>query len=50
MVIGLADRWHQLPSRVIAEPAWVLRMLQVYNLGHREEDEDEEPEGGEPGG
>jgi hypothetical protein len=29
----------------MAEPGWVLRMLDVYRLGHREEDE--EPEGGE---
>lgn len=45
-MIGLADRWHCPPSQVMAEPARVLRMLQVYQLGHREED-DEEPEGGE---
>jgi hypothetical protein len=31
----------------MAEPAWVLRMLDVYNLGHRKEDERDEEEGGE---
>jgi len=30
----------------MAEPAWVLRMLDVYSLGHRSE----EPEGGEVAG
>jgi hypothetical protein len=38
-VIGLCDRWHKLPSEVLAEPAEVLRMLAVRELGM--------PEGGE---
>lgn len=42
-MIGLADRWHMSPVDVLALPAWVLRMLDVYRLGHR----DETPEGGE---
>jgi hypothetical protein len=50
IVIGLCDRWHCLPSQVLAEPAWVLRMLDVYQLGHRKENaEDEEEEEGEGG-
>jgi hypothetical protein len=42
-VIGLCDRWHKTPPEILAMPAWVLKMLDVYRLGHR----DEEPEGGE---
>lgn len=37
-MIGLCDRWHQLPSQVLAEDAAVLRLLDVYRLGHREEE------------
>jgi hypothetical protein len=32
-----------LPGQVLAEPATVLRLVQVYQAGHREDDE----EGGE---
>ena len=49
MVIGLCDRWHKTPPEILALPASVLRMLDVYKLGHREE-EDEDPEGGEDAG
>lgn len=38
-MIGLCDRWHKLPSEVMAEDASMLRLLHVYELGHREEDE-----------
>jgi len=41
----LCDRWHKLPSQVLAEDASVLRLLEVYRLGHRKEEE----EGGENG-
>jgi hypothetical protein len=44
-VIGLCDRWHKLPSEVLAEDASVLRLLDVYQRGHRKEEEGEE--GGE---
>ena len=37
-MIGLADRWHCLPSEVLAEDARVLRLLDIYRLGHREEE------------
>ena len=37
-MIGLCDRWHALPSQVLAEDAALLRLLDVYRLGHREED------------
>ena len=37
-MIGLADRWHCLPSQVLAEDASILRLLDVYRLGHREEE------------
>jgi len=48
VVIGLCDRWHCLPypGSLMDQPASVLRMLDVYKLGHREED----PEGGEDAG
>ena len=36
-MIGLCDRWHKLPSEVLAEDAGALRLLDVYTLGHREE-------------
>jgi hypothetical protein len=39
LVITLCDRWHVLPSQVMNEPAHLLRMLDVYELGHREEEE-----------
>lgn len=42
-MIGLCDRWHQLPSQVLAEGADILRLLDVYEQGHRDE-------GGEDGG
>jgi hypothetical protein len=40
-VIGLCDRWHKLPSEVLAEPAHHLRLLDIYSRGHHV------PEGGE---
>ena len=43
-MIGLCDRWHKLPSEVLAEDAGLLRLLDVYDQGHRDE------EGGEDGG
>lgn len=45
-MIGLCDRWHKLPSEVLAEDARLMRMLDIYRLGHR----DERPEGGEDDG
>lgn len=39
-MIGLCDRWHCLPSQVLAEDAGLLRLLDVYELGHREEDDE----------
>jgi len=44
-VIGLCDRWHKTPPEILALPASVLRMLDVYRRGHREEEPD--MEGGE---
>jgi len=38
-VIGLADRWKCPPGQVLAQDARVLRLLDVYKLGHREEGE-----------
>jgi hypothetical protein len=28
-VLSLCDRWHKLPSEVLAEPAETLRMLEI---------------------
>ena len=36
MLIGLADRWKCRPSQVLQEDAAVLRLLDVYTLGHPE--------------
>jgi hypothetical protein len=34
VVLGLCDRWHKLPSEVLAEPADPLvRLLAIENLG-----------------
>lgn len=38
-MIGLADRWKCPPDRVLEQDARVLRLLDVYRLGHREQDE-----------
>jgi hypothetical protein len=32
-VIDLCDRWHKLPSQVLAEDASVLRLLGIVALG-----------------
>ena len=37
IILGLCDRWHKLPSQVLAEPAEVLRLLRVEELGIRRE-------------
>jgi hypothetical protein len=34
-VIRLCDRWHKLPSEVLAEPAEMLRLLTITELGGR---------------
>jgi hypothetical protein len=36
-VLGLCDRWHKLPSEVLAEPAEMFRLLQIAHMGRREE-------------
>lgn len=38
MLIGLADRWKCRPSEVLAEDAAVLRLLDVYDLAHPQEE------------
>jgi hypothetical protein len=43
VVLALCDRWHQLPSQVLAEDAGVLRLLAVEGLAGLRE-------GGEPDG
>jgi len=32
-VIGLCDRWHKLPSEILAEPAEMYRLLRIVELG-----------------
>ena len=44
IIIGLCDRWHKTPDEIGAMDARALRLLDVYRLGHREEEE-----GGEDG-
>jgi hypothetical protein len=36
-VLGLCDRFHKLPSEVMAEEAGILRLLRIEQLGRREE-------------
>lgn len=33
MVLSLCDRWHKLPSEVLAEDARVLRLLRIAEAG-----------------
>jgi len=35
----LCDRWHKLPSEILAEDAEMLRLLVIAHLGRREEPE-----------
>lgn len=44
MVLGLCDRWHKLPSEVLAEDASLLRLLLIDRLGTPDQ------EGGDTGG
>jgi hypothetical protein len=39
-VIGLCDRFHKLPSEVLAEDASLLRLLEILRLGTPEQEED----------
>ena len=36
-MIGLCDRWHKTPEEILAMDARALRLLDIYNRGHREE-------------
>jgi hypothetical protein len=40
----LCDRFHQLPSQVLAEDAGLLRLIRIQQMGNPD------PEGGEQGG
>lgn len=33
MILGLCDRWHKLPSEILAEDAALLRLLAIERLG-----------------
>jgi len=33
LILALCDRWHKLPSEVLAEPAEMLRLLKIAELG-----------------
>jgi hypothetical protein len=37
-VLALCDRFHALPSQVLAEDAGILRLLRLEQLGGREEE------------
>lgn len=39
-MLGLCDRWHKLPSEVLAEDASVLRLLEITALGRVEQSEE----------
>ena len=38
LVLGLCDRFHQLPSEVLAESTDMLRLLTIEKLAERERD------------
>lgn len=42
MLLALCDRFHCLPSQVLAEDAGLLRLLRIEQLGKREEVSDGE--------
>lgn len=39
-MISLCDRWHKLPSEVLAEDASVLQLLDLAALGRPEQSEE----------
>ncbi|MEY9876650.1 hypothetical protein ABH931_006160 [Streptacidiphilus sp. MAP12-33] len=39
-MIGLCDRWHKLPSEVLAEDVGVLQLLEIAALGRLEQSEE----------
>jgi hypothetical protein len=39
MILGVCDRFHVLPSQVMAEDAELLRLLRIEALGRRPEPE-----------
>lgn len=40
-MLALCDRFHKLPSEVLAEDAAILRLLKIEALGKREEGGDD---------
>ena len=40
MIIGLCQRFHCLPSQLLAEPADLLRMVEIFDLAHPPEADD----------
>jgi hypothetical protein len=36
-VIHLCDRWHKTPDEILAMDAQAMKLLDIYNRGHREE-------------
>jgi hypothetical protein len=37
LILGLCDRFHKLPSEVLAEDAYLLQLLKIEELGTPEE-------------
>ena len=35
-MLGLCDRFHKLPSEVLAEDAYLLKLINIEKLGHPE--------------
>ena len=48
-MLGLCRQFHCLPSAVLAEDAYLLRLLAVEQAGSRREREPAYEDGGEPG-
>ncbi len=40
-MVGLCERFHKLPSEVLAEDVEMLRMVRIADMGRREESEEE---------
>lgn len=39
-MLSLCDRWHKLPSEVLAEDASMLQLLEIAALGRTEQSEE----------
>ena len=45
MILGLCDRFHKLPSEVLAEDAELMQMIEIARLGRPDPPPEPEPSG-----